>query len=49
MSCAARFAASYAEDTLAGQMWFFGWIATALFAAALVAWVIVQGTARARA
>ncbi len=26
-----RFAASYAEDAFAGQMWFFGWIATALF------------------
>lgn len=23
-----RFAASYAEDALAGQMWYFGWIAT---------------------
>lgn len=29
-----RFAASYAEDALAGQAWFFGWIATALCAAA---------------
>ena len=25
----AGFAASFAEDTFAGQMWFFGWIATA--------------------
>jgi len=32
-----RFAASYAEDTLAGQMWYFGWIATCGLAAALVA------------
>ncbi|WP_164659514.1 hypothetical protein [Tropicibacter sp. Alg240-R139] len=29
-----RFAASYAEDALAGQMWYFGWIATCAFAAA---------------
>ena len=29
-----RFAASYAEDALAGRAWFFGWIAAALFAAA---------------
>lgn len=26
---AARFAASYAEDALAGRMWFFGWIGAA--------------------
>jgi hypothetical protein len=26
---AARFAASYAEDVLAGRFWFFGWIAVA--------------------
>ncbi len=26
---AARFAASYAEDALAGRMWFFGWITVA--------------------
>ena len=30
----ARFAASYAEDDLAGQVWFLGWIATVLFAIA---------------
>lgn len=29
-----QFAASYAEDQLAGQLWHFGWIATGLFAAA---------------
>lgn len=28
-----RFAASFAEDAVAGQMWYFGWIATAAFAA----------------
>lgn len=30
-----RFAASYAEDALAGQMWYFGWIATCAFVAAI--------------
>ncbi len=29
-----RFAASYAEDTFAGQMWFFGWHAVVIFALA---------------
>ncbi len=33
----ARFAASYAEDTFGGQMWYFGWIAICAFAAALIA------------
>lgn len=33
----ARFAASYAEDTFAGQMWYFGWIGTCALAAALIA------------
>ena len=33
----ARFAASYAEDALAGQMWYFGWIATCGLAAAVLA------------
>lgn len=32
-----RFAASFAEDVLAGQLWYFGWIATCAFAAALIA------------
>ena len=31
-----RFAASFAEDQLAGQVWYFGWIATCGLAAALV-------------
>ena len=39
---AARFAASYAEDALAGRFWFFGWIAVAAAAVvtlqALAAW-----------
>ena len=32
-----RFAASYAEDVQAGQLWYFGWIATALFATTALA------------
>ena len=32
-----RFAASFAEDTMAGRMWYFGWIAICGFVAALVA------------
>ncbi len=32
-----RFAASFAEDTLAGQVWYVGWIATAAFGTALLA------------
>lgn len=31
------FAASYAEATLAGQFWYFGWIATCAFAASALA------------
>ena len=33
----ARFAASFAEDATAGRLWYFGWIAAAAFAAALIA------------
>ena len=32
-----EFAASFAENQRAGQIWYFGWIATALFATALLA------------
>lgn len=32
-----RFAASYAEDVQAGQLWYFGWIAVALFATTTLA------------
>lgn len=32
-----QFAASYAEDALAGKIWFFGWHATAAMGAATVA------------
>lgn len=31
-----KFAASYAEDTLAGQMWYFGWHALCIFVVAAV-------------
>lgn len=34
-----RFAASYAEDAFAGQMWYFGWMATCTFALAILATV----------
>ena len=33
----AAFAASYAEDAFAGQLWFFGWIATCFGAATALA------------
>ena len=33
---AARFAASYAEDALAGRVWFFGWIGAAAGGAMIV-------------
>ena len=32
-----RFAASFAEDAMAGQVWYFGWIATAAFATVTLA------------
>ena len=31
-----RFAASYAEDTIAGYMWYFGWMATCVLVFALI-------------
>lgn len=41
-----RFAASYAEDAFAGQLWYFGWMATAIMAAALIVsvsrWVVLR-------
>ena len=33
----AQFAASFAEDRFAGQVWYFGWIGAAMFATALLA------------
>lgn len=35
-----RFTASYADDALAGQMWYFGWIATCAFALAILATLV---------
>ena len=32
-----RFVASYAEDAIAGQMWYFGWMATCTFFLAVLA------------
>ncbi|MEO7242634.1 MAG: hypothetical protein ABIW85_06945 [Variovorax sp.] len=40
-----RFAASFAEDTLAGRFWFVGWIAIAAFATGLIA-VLFERAAR---
>lgn len=39
-----RFAASFAEDRLAGQFWYFGWIAVAVFSAALFAAILTPGS-----
>lgn len=36
------FAASFAENALAGQMWYFGWIATCAFTAAMLASVVLR-------
>ena len=41
-----RFAASFAEDRLAGQFWFYGWIAVAAFSAALIAAILTPGSRR---
>ncbi len=38
-----RFAASFAEDRLAGQFWFFGWIGVAIFLTALIAALLTPG------
>ena len=35
-----RFAASFAEDKFAGQAWYFGWIAVAIFSAALISAIL---------
>ena len=43
----ARFAETYAEDALAGQMWYFGWIATCAFAAAMLAGLLWRRPLRA--
>lgn len=36
-----QFAASYAEDAFAGQLWYFGWIATAAGLSALIPSVLI--------
>ncbi len=41
-----RFAASFAEDRLAGQFWFFGWLAVAVFLTALIAVILTPGARR---
>ena len=38
-----RFAASFAEDQLAGQFWFFGWIGVAIFLTATLAALLTPG------
>jgi len=35
-----EFAASYGEDAAAGRVWYFGWIATATFSSAAIAWFL---------
>lgn len=44
----ARFVASYADDTIAGQMWFYGWIAACTFAVFAVSAVAQRLTDRSR-
>lgn len=39
-----QFAASFAENQLAGQFWFVGWIASAAFAAGLIAALLTPWT-----
>ena len=44
-----RFAASYAEDRFAGQIWYFGWIASTCAATALIAAIFSPTHARSKA
>ena len=44
-----RFAASYAEDRLAGQMWYFGWVASTCAGTALIAAIFSPTRARTSA
>lgn len=39
-----QFAASYAEDRLAGQFWYFGWISVAAMATALITALLSRKT-----
>lgn len=41
-----RFAASFADDALAGRFWHFGWIAITAFAAAMISALISLGRDR---
>lgn len=38
----ARFAASFAEDRIAGKFWYYGWIATALFLTLAVTLLVLR-------
>ena len=37
-----RFVESFGEDRFGGDMWFFGWIASAAFATALIARLVTR-------
>ena len=39
-----EFAASYAEDRLAGKFWYFGWIATCAMATSVLATILLKST-----
>lgn len=39
-----EFAASYAEDRLAGKFWYFGWIATCAMATSVLATILQKST-----
>lgn len=41
-----QFAASYAENQLAGQFWYFGWIASAAFMSGLIATLLTPRKSR---
>jgi hypothetical protein len=41
-----RFAASYAEDVFAGQLWFFGWIGVSAFATSAIISALTPGRDR---
>lgn len=43
-----QFAASYAENQLAGQAWYFGWIASMAFGAAGLAAIMTPGQTKRR-
>ena len=43
-----RFASSFGEDLFAGQVWYFGWIATGCFTAAVLATILMRRRRPAR-